>query len=183
VNYIGIDNVAGGSLVADYLVDLGHKRIAMITGNLQTQSGQHRLEGFRKRMLDRLGEFPDELCQEGDYSRRSARSATEKLLELSNPPTAIFASSDDMALEVLAVLNERNIRIPEDISVIGFDDNPESLYGQVSLTTVRQPLFQMAEEAVRMLNAIVLQKEKQPFHKVLTPELVMRDSCAGPKGQ
>ncbi len=182
VSYIGIDNIAGGSLVADYLIELGHKRIAMITGSLQTQSGQHRLEGFRKKMLDRLGDFPDEMCIEGDYSRRSARMATEKLLGLPKPPTAIFASSDDMALEVLAVLNERNIRVPQDISVIGFDDSPDSLYGQVSLTTVHQPLFQMAEEAVRMLNAIVLQKETQPFHKVLIPELVMRDSCAGPKG-
>lgn len=181
VNYLGIDNVAGGEIAADYLIELGHKRIAMITGNLQTQSGQHRLEGFRKKILDRLGELPDEMCQEGDYSRRSARIATEKLLELPNPPTAIFASSDDMALEVLAVLNERNIRIPQDISVIGFDDNPDSLYGPVSLTTIHQPLFQMAEEAVRVLNAIVLQKEKQPFQKVLAPELIIRDSCAKPK--
>ncbi|HRZ40333.1 MAG TPA: LacI family DNA-binding transcriptional regulator [Candidatus Omnitrophota bacterium] len=181
INYIGIDNVAGGRTAADYLIQLGHKRIAIITGNLQTQSGQHRLEGFRGRILDSFGELSDEMCQEGDYSRRSARIATEKLLELPNPPTAIFASSDDMALEVLAVLNERGIKVPDDMSVIGFDDNPDSLYGQVSLTTIHQPLFQMAEEAVRMLNAIVLQKEKQPFQKVLIPELVVRDSCAAPK--
>ncbi len=178
INYIGIDNVAGGSIVANYLLGLGHRRIATITGNLQTQSGRHRLEGFRAAALEAGIDCSADFCQEGDYSRRSARLATEKFLELAKRPTAIFAASDDMALEAIAVITEHGLRVPQDISVVGFDDNPGALYGSVALTTVHQPLFQMAEEAVRVLNSLVVGKEKQPFQKVLVPELVIRDSCA-----
>lgn len=177
VNYIGIDNVAGGHIAADYLFSLGHRRIAMVTGNLQTQSGAHRLEGF-KQAMEKAGQVLNPLfIIEGDYSRRSARLATEKLLSLPEPPTAIFASSDDMALEAVAVVLERGKRVPDDVSIIGFDDNPACLFGPVALTTVRQPLFQMAEYSVQHLNNIVAGKRKSPVQMVLTPQLIVRDSC------
>ena len=181
VNYIGIDNVAGAEIAADYLVSLGHRRIAAITGNLQTQAGAHRLEGFKKIMGREKISVPEDYVIEGDYSRRSARVAAEKLLALETPPTAIVASSDDMALEAVAVVLEKGLRVPEDISVIGFDDNPSSIYGPVAMTTIRQPLFNMAEEAVKYLYNIMAGKRKAAVQKVLTPQLIIRDSCSAPK--
>lgn len=177
VNYIAVDNKAGGRVAGDYLVSLGHQRIGVITGNLKTQAGLHRLEGFKEIMEKKKTALPESLIIEGDYSRRSARLATEKLLSLKERPTAIFAGSDDMALEAIAVALERGIKIPQELSVIGFDDNPAAIFGPVALTTVKQPLFSMAEHAVKALNAVMNGKKKFPVHIVLPPDLVVRDSC------
>lgn len=177
VNYIGIDNLLGGEQATEYLVDLGHRRIAAITGNLQTQSGEHRLRGYKHILEKNNIPVREDYIAEGDYSRRSARIAAEKLFALDEPPTAIFAASDDMALETISVANEKGIRVPDDLSIIGFDDNPSALYGSVALTTIRQPLFEMAEQSVRYLNNILTGKKKSIVQKVLTPQLVVRDSC------
>lgn len=181
ISYIGIDNLSGGFMAVDYLINLGHSRVATITGGVQTQAGAHRLEGYKKALKKHGHPIDPAYIIEGDYSRRSARVAAEKLLALKEPPTAIFAASDDMALETIAVLMEKGKKVPEDISVIGFDDNPAALYGPIGLTTIKQPLFQMAEESVKILNQIVLGKRKAPFQTVLKPELVIRESCAAPK--
>lgn len=181
VNYIGINNQLGAEIAADYLVNLGHKRIATITGALNVQSGAHRLEGFKKALEKKKILLPAEYVFQGDYSRRCARSAMEKLLALKDPPTAIFAASDDMAFEAIAYILEKGLHVPEDISIIGFDDNPNCLYGPVALTTMKQPLFQMAEEAVRVVNAHMTGKTKEKKKTVLSPELVIRDSCSHPK--
>lgn len=181
VNYIGIDNVAGGAMACDYLASLGHQKIAIITGSLQTQGGQQRLQGFKDVITKRKISIPSEYIIEGDYSRRSARSAAEKLLTLKNRPTAIFVCSDDMALEVITVAMEKGLKIPQDLSVIGFDDNPAAIFGPVSLTTIKQPLFQMAEQAVKQLTSIIAGKKKGSVHLVLDPELIVRESCAAPR--
>ena len=181
VNYIAIDNQKGGELAADYLVSLGHKRIATVTGNLTTQAGEYRLDGFKRILEEKSVPLPQEYIYEGDFSRRSARAAAEHFFALKNPPTAIFAHSDDMALEIIAVAFEKGIKVPSELSIIGFDDNPICLYGPVGLTTIRQPLFRMAEEAVRQLNSIISGKSKSKKKTVLEPELVIRESCAPPK--
>ena len=139
------------------------------------------LEGFKKVLERKNVEIRNEYIIEGDYSRRSARVATENLLSLTQPPTAIFIASDEMALEAVTVIMEKGLKVPEDISVIGFDDNPASIYGPVALTTIRQPLFQMAEESVKYLNSIMSGKRKAAVQKVLTPQLIIRDSCSSPK--
>ena len=86
-----------------------------------------------------------------------------------------------MASEIIAVLNERGLKSPEDMSVVGFDDNPNCLFGSVALTTVSQPLFKMAEESVHHLHAIISGKTKKIKKTILDPELVIRDSCSPPK--
>ena len=181
VSYIGIDNRAGGKMATEYLINLGHKKIATITGSLQTQSGLHRLEGFKKVLDHHKISIPCDYIVEGDYSRRSARQAAEKFLSLKEKPTAIFAASDEMALELIATILEKGLKVPEDISVIGFDDNPASIYGPVGLTTIKQPLFEMAEDAVKYLNAVISGKKQANIHTVLTPQLIIRESCAGLK--
>ena len=181
VNYVAIDNREGGRIVAEYLTGFGHERIATITGKLTTQSGAQRLEGFKGYLEESNGGIPQEYIIEGDYSRRSARLAAEEFLKLDKRPTAIFAASDDMALEAIAVLLEKGLRVPEDISVIGFDDNPACLFGPVALTTVRQPLFQMAEQAVKALVDTITKKTDNSIQQVLSPEMVVRETCCPPQ--
>jgi len=177
VNYIAVDNKLGGKIAADYLTSLGHKKIATVTGNLNTQAGAHRFEGFKKLLEDKNIDLPEEYVHKGDYSRRCARQAGEAFLELKDPPTAIFAASDDMALEIIALIMEKGLKVPEDISVIGFDDNPACLFGPVALTTIKQPLFKMAEDSVQLLSTIMAGKGKIKKRTILDPELVIRESC------
>lgn len=181
VGYIAVNNARGGEVAADYLVGLGHTRIATVTGNLNTQAGAQRLEGFEKLLKKKDIALPKEYVYQGDYSRRCARFATEQFLALEKRPTAIFAASDDMALEIMAVALEKGLKVPEDISIVGFDDNPACLFGPVALTTVKQPLFKMAEDAVRYLHALITEKGKVKKKALLSPELVIRESCAAPQ--
>ncbi len=181
VSYIAINNKFGGEQAADYLASLGHTRIATITGQLGTQAGADRLEGFKQCLAKKKTALPDEYIVQGDYSRRSAREGAEKLLALKDKPTAVFVASDDMALEVMATFMEKGLKVPEDISIIGFDDNPACLYAPVSLTTIKQPLFEIAEEAVKTLIDMISEKRPDHLQKTVKPELVVRESCAAPK--
>ena len=113
-------------------------------------------------------------------AQQSARQAAERFFSLENPPTAIFAASDEMALEVISVAMENGIKVPEDISIIGFDDNPAGLFGPVALTTIKQPLFLMGVEATKVIYEIMTGKQKELVHKVLIPDLIVRESCAQP---
>ncbi|VAX35297.1 hypothetical protein MNBD_UNCLBAC01-1758 [hydrothermal vent metagenome] len=180
VSYLAVNNMLGGELASNYLVDLGHKRIATVTGSLNTQAGLKRLEGFEKVLKKAEIDLPKEYISQGDYSRRCARFAAEQFLKMENPPTAVFAASDEMALEMIATFLEKGIKVPEDISVIGFDDNPACLFGPVAVTTIRQPLFKMAEDAVRQLNSIIGGQSKKVHKTLLIPELVIRESCDYP---
>ena len=180
VSYIAVNNILGAEMAADYLVSLGHERIATVTGNVHTQGGADRLRGFKKFLEKKKIHLPQDYIFEGDYSRRSARAAAEKFFKLPKPPTAIFAASDEMALEVMAFVLEKGMKVPQDVSIIGFDDNPACLYAPVALTTIKQPLFKMGEDAVKILNTVMTGKVATRKKFLLDPELVMRESCASP---
>jgi len=180
VSYIAVDNVKGGIIAADYLINLGHKRIATITGNMQTQAAIDRFEGFQKSLKQHGIDCPPDYVYKGDYSRRSARQAADRFFSLESPPTAIFAASDDMALELISVAMENGIKVPDEISIIGFDDNPAGLFGPVALTTIKQPLFAMGEEATKVIFEIMTGKQTGFVHQVLVPDLIIRESCAQP---
>lgn len=177
-NYIAVNNVRGGKIAAEYLVGLGHRKIATITGNVKTQAGLDRFDGFMKGLDEAKVEIPKEYVYRGDYSRRCARQAAELFFSMNERPTAIFAQSDDMALETIAVATEKGLSVPNDVSVIGFDDNPQALYSSIGLTTIRQPLFEIAEKATRVLHEIMNGKREDRYRSVVDPELVIRDSCA-----
>jgi LacI family transcriptional regulator len=115
-----------------------------------------------------------------DYSRGQARAASLALLNLSDPPTAIFVASDSMALETVTVAKELGKEIPRGLSIVGFDDNPSGLYGPVSLTTVRQPLIKMAEESVKELNRLINEPGAKVKKVILPTELVIRESACPP---
>jgi len=177
VNCITVDNLKGSIEAVNYLINLGHRRIAHITGDLVTQAALQRLQGYKIALEEKGIDVVEDYIIRTDYSRGQARQAAEDLLALSQPPTAIFVASDSMALEVMAAASEKGKNIPGDLSIIGFDDNPSGLYGQVALTTVKQPLIRMAEEAVKRLNLLICGKEKTIKKVILPAELVIRESC------
>lgn len=180
---IAVDNKGGAQQAVDYLIGLGHKKIAHITGDLSTQAAAFRFEGYKFALAEHNIELCPEYILKTDYSRGQARQAAESLIAMpqDDRPTAVFVASDSMALEVMTVFRESGKVIPRDLSIIGFDDNPSGLYGPVALTTVRQPLIKMAEDSVKELNLIMKSKGAPEIRRVVLPtELVIRESCSAP---
>lgn len=176
INCIAIDNRRAAMDVMEYLVKLGHSRIATIAGDLNTQAGEARVEGYRQAMAKFGLSIPKEYVQEGFFLRTPARRAAKILLNLKDRPTAIFAASDVMALEVVDEARAEGLRIPWDFSLVGFDDNPVAAYSHVRLTTVAQPIVEMGRVALEKLNQIVLGRETQPVKIVLPTKLIKRES-------
>lgn len=178
INCIAIDNIGGAQAATSYLVSLGHKKIAHISGDLITQAAAHRLEGYIQALEKNNIKVRQDYIIKTDYSRGQARQATEDLLKMTDSPTAVFIASDSMALEVMTVAREMGRQIPQDLSIVGFDDNPSGLYGPVALTTVRQPLVRMAQMSVEELNRMLSSKKKIEIKKIVLPtELVIRESA------
>lgn len=181
VDCIAVDNKGGSEAAVDYLISLGHRKIAHIAGDLVTQAAVRRCEGYKEALRKNNLALNEDYIFKTDYSRGQARTAAEKLMQMPDAPTAIFAASDSMALEVMAVAKESGKRLPADLSIVGFDDNPSGLYGPVALTTVRQPLVKMAQEGVKELDILMHLKKKAAVKKALLPtELVIRESCQAP---
>jgi LacI family transcriptional regulator len=181
VDCISVDNLGGAVSAVEYLISLGHKRIAHISGDLITQAAQERLEGYKAALKKNGLPIDERYIFKTDYSRGHARQAAEKLLK-NLEATAVFVASDSMALEVMAVARELGRHIPEDLSIVGFDDNPSGLYGPVALTTVRQPLIKMAQEGVKLLNQLMQHGKRPKVQRIVLPtELVVRESCRAPQ--
>jgi LacI family transcriptional regulator len=150
---VGATNWAGGLSAVEHLVSLGHRRIGVISGRPQLVCSQERVEGYRA-ALGRAGIPVDEdLVHFGDFRPLGGRQGAQQMLDLADPPTAIFAGSDMQAVGVYQEAAARGLRIPEDLSVVGFDDIAFCEYMTPQLTTVRQPLARMASEAVRLVLA------------------------------
>lgn len=170
-------NWQGAYEATQYLIQLGHRRIGLITGMMQIASARERLEGYRAALADHDIPFDLDLVVQGDFWQPMGYQAASKLLDLDHPPTAIFASNDLSAFGAMQAVHERGLRIPEDVSVIGFDDIPQASLVHPKLTTVRQPLDEMGRVAVRMLLE-QLENPSQPARRVtLSTQLIVRDSC------
>ncbi|MFH1061431.1 MAG: substrate-binding domain-containing protein [Candidatus Omnitrophota bacterium] len=177
INCISIDNYKATRNVMEYLISLGHTRIATICGDLTTEAGNERLKGYNDALNAKGIPVENQYIKKGEFLRTPARRAAERLLSLNERPTAIFAASDVMALEVLDVAKKKNIVVPKQLSVIGFDDNPLNSYSAIGLTTVRQPIAEMARLGLEMLDRIVMKKEKTPVQSKLNARLIKRDTC------
>ena len=161
-----------------YLIQLGHKRIAFITGALAVRSAVDRLRGYKAALADCGTLFRDELVIEGDYQQKTGYEITKSLLQgINPPPTGIFASNDLSAFGAMDAARECGLRIPDDISIIGFDDIPQASLAHPKLTTVRQPLEQMGQVAIKMLLERIEDRSLPPQRVTLATQLVSRDSC------
>jgi DNA-binding LacI/PurR family transcriptional regulator len=181
INYIAMDNKKAAVEIVNHLVALGHKNIATIAGDVSTQAGLMRLEGFREALDDKGIKVSRTNITFGDFLRTPARLAAQKLLKQKERPTAIFAASDVMALELIDVAKSMGMKVPEELSVVGFDDNPLVISRSVNLTTVSQPLVEMGRLGLENLYQISRGKARLPVKIVLPTELIKRGSTVAHK--
>jgi LacI family transcriptional regulator len=178
---VGATNWAGGISATDHLLELGHRRIAVISGPDPFLCSRARVDGYRY-ALERAGvTYDPSLVRYGDFQHEGGFRCAVELLDLADPPTAIFAGSDQMALGVYEAARQRGLLIPAELSVVGFDDLPVARWLSPPLTTVRQPLTDMGRVAAEMLWGLVEGPRMRTQRMELATELIVRESTAPPR--
>jgi LacI family transcriptional regulator len=178
---VDADDRVGTRLAVQHLLDLGHRRIAHLMGHGNLLSALTRRDVFLEMMRD-AGIAPDAaLVLPGTYSTETGHDNARRLLSLPDPPTAIFAGNDEIAIGVMEAARELGVRIPGELSLIGYDDRPIAALLTPRLTTVRQPFVGIGEHATRLLLERIEGKEVAPINHWLTPELIVRDSTGPPR--
>lgn len=172
---IDSDNRGGARVATRHLIELGHRRIAHIRGRNDLASAQLREEGYRESLADAGITFDPGLVRDGGYQAALTEEAARELLRGFDRPTAVFAANDMSALGVLAVARELGLRVPEDLSVVGFDDVPEAAASHPPLTTMAQPLQALGAQALHMLIEL-LDGRPVPAHVQMPARLVIRAS-------
>jgi LacI family transcriptional regulator len=173
----GATNWQGAYDATRYLLELGHRRIGFITGAMELGCAVDRLAGYESALSDFGIQADPSLVRTGDFFRPQGFAGAYALLEGPNPPTAIFASNDEMALGVMEAARVLGLHIPDDISVVGFDDIYQASVVHPALTTVRQPMEQMGRTATRMLLELIADPRQQMGRVTLPTTLVVRESC------
>ncbi|MCX5599168.1 LacI family DNA-binding transcriptional regulator [Streptomyces phaeochromogenes] len=174
VSYVAADDRDGARDMVRHLVSLGRRRIGVVTGPLDTPGGVERLAGYREVLSESGIDFDERLVVSGDYSRASGEAGAERLLAQCPDVDAVFVASDLMAQGVLTSLERAGRRVPEDVSVGGFDDSSAALAARPQLTTIRQPYDRISAEMVRVLLAQI--GGEDPAAVILPTELVKRQS-------
>jgi LacI family transcriptional regulator len=170
-------NRDGALTTVEYLISLGHRRIGFISGRPELQSAVRRLQGYEDGLARAGIPLDPDLIQTGDYSRQMGFAGAQRLLNLYDPPTAIFASNDQSATGAIKAIHEAGLRVPDDISVVGFDNVPEVAYNHPGLTTVDQSIDKMGYIAAEMLISLIEGNSlERDLYKVPT-RLIVRDSC------
>jgi len=174
------DNLQGARLGVGHLLELGHTRIGMITGREDLVSAQRREQGYGEALAAAGLSVDESLVRNGAFEPDPARAAARELLSLPEPPTAIFAANDLSALVTLEVAAELGIEVPGRLSVLGFDNIPESALADVPLTTVEQPIRRMGHDAIVMLTELIAGGTLGQSHVTVETGLVVRRSTAPP---
>lgn len=175
-NCLHIDNRQAARDATRYLIDAGHRQIAHITGLLSHSDAVQRLEGYKQALVDHGIEVDEELIIEGDFSESSGMMAAEMLMGRGRTFSAIFSGNDQTALGARLALERRGLRVPEDVSLVGFDDQPLAAFMTPPLTTVRQPAVRMGRGAARAVLALIRGEPIEPLP--LPATLVQRESVA-----
>jgi len=170
------DNLRGAHLAVEHLTGLGHRRIAMITGRPDLQSARLRERGYREAMAAAGLPVEEDLLRLGAYDPEVSRDAARDLLSRPHRPTAIFTANDTSAIATMEVAAELGICVPDDLSLVGFDDIPEAARTQPPLTTVAQPIREMGRRAVELLVRLIGQESLETTHITLVTRLVERHS-------
>lgn len=177
---IRIDNIEAAEIAVKHLIELGHKRIAHITGPTPEAMSIDRHQGYLKAMND-AGLHPNEnMTVRGDYSIESGHAACRALFSQSNPPTAIFCSNDEMAMGAINELRTLNLSVPEDVSVVGFDDIVFAGAFHPPLTTIRQPRQEIGRTSMRLLSDLLAGRPIPNQPVIIPTELMIRQSTAPP---
>ncbi|MDY7077189.1 MAG: LacI family DNA-binding transcriptional regulator [Chloroflexota bacterium] len=176
VSYIAPDNEGGAYQATRHLLDLGHRRLAYIGRPADLETDVDRRGGYRRALAEANVHFDADLCSEASFELGSGYQAMERLLNLDSPPTAVFAFNDPLAIEAFRAVNDRGLRVPEDVAIVGFDDVHAALVITPPLTTIHQPLFEMGIQAIDHLIPLLHEEEIEPARVVMPVELVVRDS-------
>ena len=178
VSAVHCDDRDGGYQATHYLIERGHTAIATILGPDNEECTFDRLEGHRQ-ALSEAGLALDSIpLERGDWSATSGYQATQRLLEAAQPFSAIFAQNDRMAVGAIRALREAGLRVPDDVSIIGFDDIPLASYFDPPLTTLRQPMEELGRQAARLLVRTIQNADRLPEQVSIRARLVERASCA-----
>jgi len=175
VTYIDIDNISAVRSAVNYLCKTGCRKIATITGPIDSTVGIDRLEGYRQAIQEQNGQVDESLVVEGNFTETGGFLAMQKLLAVK--PDGVFAASDVMAVGAMRAVEEANLRVPEDISIIGFDDLPAASYGSNQLSTVRQNVPELGLRAVECLIEQIGDDSIAPRGVMMDTELIIRQSC------
>jgi DNA-binding LacI/PurR family transcriptional regulator len=177
-----INDVAGGRLATQHLIELGHRKIGFVGDQLENPfnftSSRDRYEGFRQALVEADIPFRDDYHRQAEHGRERARQMASDLLALPDPPTAIFVASDTQAFGVLEAAQDSGLKVPGDVSVIGYDDIEIAEY--LHLTTIHQPLFASGVEGVELLLSSIANPPPVPRRILLPVELVVRGTTALP---
>jgi DNA-binding LacI/PurR family transcriptional regulator len=177
IPFVDINAYEGAADATRHLIELGHRRIGMITNaSMQYTSARQRRQGFVYALKKANLSFDESLFQEGDYTPASGFSAMNKLLENKEIPTAVFVASDVVATGAIQAIKNHHLSIPQDISVIGFDDIPMAAYFDPPLTTIRLPAYEIGREAGEKLIQIIRKQDSQPYQELLNTKLIIRES-------
>ena len=177
---IKTDNQAGAYEAVKHLIELGHDRIAVITGIPDVETSEERFFGYRQALKEKGIPLRKTLIREGHFQKDQAFTATQELLRMKRPPSAIFVSNEPMVSGCILALKERVVRIPQDISVVGFDDPVWASYMDPPLTAVSQPSYTMGILAFDYLLAQISNNEQDRKYLedvILKPTLIIRESC------
>jgi LacI family xylobiose transport system transcriptional regulator len=180
VSSVGTTNWSGGLVATRHLIELGHRRIAAIAGQSGVLSSRARLDGYRAALETAGLPVHEDLVRCGDFRVPGGYEQGKALLELTEAPTAVFASNDQQAYGVIEAAREAGLRVPQELSVVGFDDLPISRWFSPPLTTVRQPLKEMAALAVKVLLDADA-SDGQVTRYELATDLIVRESTAPPR--
>ncbi|WP_372594647.1 LacI family DNA-binding transcriptional regulator [Actinotalea sp.] len=176
---VGVNNFTGGYLATKHLLELGHRRIAMIQG-IASECAQARFAGYHAALREHGVVPPDAYDERGEFRFEQGRQAALRLLDLGEPPTAIFAANDLEALGVLDAARTRGVRVPEDLSLVGFDDALQATSASPRLTTVRQPFSEIGSTALQVLLQLANDVPLATNRLELSTQLIVRESTAAP---
>lgn len=179
ISKVMIDNVSGARTAVEHLLSLGHKRIAAVMGPTDTPSTVERFDGYKSALKNAGIQINEQLIIRGDYGLDSGMGAMEQLLKLRMRPTAVFCFSDDMAIGAMSVLQENGFRIPQDISIMGFDDIRYARLMTPALTTIHQPLEEIGKACIELLLE-QLDGKSEPGRYIELPFKLMVRQSTGP---
>jgi LacI family transcriptional regulator len=176
------DNLAGAMRATEHLLGLGHRRIGFLAGRPDLESARLRERGYRQALAAAGIAVDEELVRVGGYQPEAAEAPARELLQRADRPTAIFAANDVSAIQVIRVARSLGVAVPDELSVIGFDNVPESALTEPPLTTIDQSIQQLGGEAVRLLLGLI-DDPTGPVRQITLPtRLVVRQSCRAPGG-
>jgi LacI family repressor for deo operon, udp, cdd, tsx, nupC, and nupG len=180
---IRIDNRGAAKSMVNYLISLGHKRIGVISGLKDNPHAIDRLEGYKEALAEAGIPFEKDLIAEGDFTMWSGLNAAFQFCNMKNRPTAIFSMNDEMAIGAMQTLKNQGFKIPDDISVTGFDDIAYAKYSDPSLTTISQPAEEMGKMAMDMLLKVIEGEPLSQRECVLPTEFIIRKSTGPAPGK